>query len=173
MEKLGIECKQLMAKEIEERLSTSPSLFVTSFKATAVPEQEKLRRKLKEVDASFVVVKNRLAKRVFQQLNLKSLTPLMQGLTAVTFGGRDYVCVSKTLVDFAGKHEDFKILGGYVEEQLLDSNSIKRVAAIPPKEVLLAQVVYGFKTPIQGLVNTLSATLKKFVVVIDKIREKK
>ncbi len=141
MEKLGIECKKLMAKEIKERLKQSSNLFITSFNTTTVPEQERLRRKLKEIDVSLLVLKNRIVKQVFQQLNLEELASLMQGLTAVTLGGRDPVCVSKALVDFAGKHENFKILGAYIDEQLLDLNSIKRLAAIISREALLAQIV--------------------------------
>lgn len=173
MEKLGIECKQLMTKEIKEKIEQSPHLFIASFNRMVVPEQEQLRRKLKEIDASFLVLKNRILKRIFQQLNLENLSALMQGLIALALGGRNYVSVSKTLVDFAGKHQNFKILGAYLDEQFLDLNSVKRLASISSKETLFVQIVYGVKSPIQGLVNTLSATIKKFVVVIDKIKENK
>jgi len=173
MEKLGIECKKQMIKEIKERLEDYPNLFLSSFKGMIAPEQDQLRHKLKEIDVSLVVVKNRIAKQAFQQSGLEILLPMMQGLTAVALGGEDCILPSKVLVDFARKSENFKILGAYVDEQLLDSDSVKRLAAIPSKEALLAQVFCGFKSPIQGLVNTLSATIKKFVIVIDKIKEKK
>lgn len=172
MEKFGIECKQLMAKEIKERLKTSSTLFVTSFEKMTVPEQEELRSKLKEIDASLFVVKNRIAKQVFQQLNSNSLSSLMKGLTTLTLGGPDPVSVSKALVEFAGKHKSFAILGAYVDERLLDVASVTQLASIPSREVLLTQIVMGLKSPIQGLVTSLSATIKKFVLVIDRIREK-
>lgn len=173
MEKLGIECKQLMAKEIKEKLKENSNIFISSFGTMVVPEQEQLRRRLKEIDVSLFVVKNRIARQVFQQLNLETLGLIMQGLTAITTGGPDAVCVSKALVDFASRHENFKILGGYVDEQLLDLNLLKRLAAVVSKEVLLAQIIFGFKSPIQGLVTSLSATTRKFIVAIDKIREQK
>lgn len=173
MEKLGIECKRLMAEEMKAKIKDHSNVFVASFSALAVSEQDELRRKLKEVDASFFVVKNRLAKRTFKQLNQEATASLLQGPTGITFGSGDSLSLSKTLVDFAGKHENFKILGAYVDQQLLDSNSIKRLASIPSKEILLAQIVGGFKSPIQGLVNTLTGTIRKFILVIDKIREKK
>ncbi len=175
MEKPGIgrECKQLMAKEITASLKESTELFVISFNGMAVSEQDKLRRKLNEVDASLVVVKNRLAKQALRELKLEDLSTLMQGLTALSLGGRDTLTVSKTLVDFAQKQENCKILGAYVDRQLLDQNSVKKLASIPSKEALLSQIVYGLKSPIQGLVNCLSATIRNFVVVLDKIRENK
>ena len=175
MEKLGLgkECKQLMAKEIKERLGQTSQLFITSFNNIGVSEQESLRRKLNEIDASLFVVKNRLAKEVFRQLKLETLTPLMKGLTAISLGGRDVLSVSKTLVDFAGKQENFRILGAYVDKQALRPAWVKRLASIPSKETLLAQIVYGLKLPLQGLVNTLSGTIKKFIIVINKIGENK
>ncbi len=173
MEKFGIECKKLMAKETKERLKESPGFFVASFKAMAVSEQEELRRKLKEIDVSLFVVKNRIAKRAFKELKQEAVAALLQGPAAITLGGCDSISISKALVNFAGKHENFKILGAYLDEQVLDLSSVKTLASIPSKEVLLAQIVGGFKSPIQGLVTSLSAMIKKFVIVIDKIREKK
>ncbi len=173
MEKLGIECKKLMAKEIKTRLMGTSCLFLTSFNAMAVSEQEQLRRKLKEMNAFLFVVKNRIARQIFQQLKFEPLAALMQGMTALTLGGDDSIAVSKTLVDLTKKNENFKILGAYVDEQLLNLDSVKRLAAIPSKEILFAQIVSGFQSPIQGLMNCLSATVRGLVVVLDKIREKK
>lgn len=173
MEKFGIETKKLMAEEIKEKLKSSFNFFATSYSGIAVSEQEQLRRKLKANQASMFIVKNRIANLAFKQLKQENLAALLQGSTAITIAGEDALSVSKTLVDFAGKSENFKVLGAYIDGRLLDSNLVKKLAAIPSKETLLAQVVGGIKSPIQGLVNTLSGTIKKFIVAIDKIREKK
>lgn len=173
MEKFGIETKKLMVEEIKEKLKSSFNLFTTSYSGIAVSEQEQLRRKLKANQALMFIVKNRIANLAFKQLKHENLAALLQGSTAITIAGEDALSVSKTLVDLAGKSENFKVLGAYIDGQLLDSNLVKKLAAIPSKETLLAQVVGGIKSPIQGLVNTLSGTIKKFIVVIDKIREKK
>ena len=173
MEKFGIECKKLMLKEVKERLEDSTDLFFTSFQTMDVLEQEQLRRKLKEMNASLLVVKNRIARRAFKELNQEAITALLRGPSAITLGGSDSILISKALVDFANKHESFKILGGYIDQQLLDPSSIKQLATIPSREVLLSQVVAGIKSPIQGLINTLSATIKKFIIVLNKVCEKK
>ena len=162
-----------MAEKVKERLEQASELFITSFNTVAVSEQDTLRRKLKQIDASFFVVKNRLAKQAFRQLKLEALIPLMKGLTAISLGGRDILSVSKTLADFAESQKNFKIMGAYVDRQILGLCWVKKLASIPSKEALFAQIVYGFKSPIQGLVNSLSATIRNFVVVLDKIRENK
>lgn len=172
-EKLGIQCKKLMVKEIKDRLAGCPHLFLTSFKGISVTQQDELRSRLRENQTALLVVKNRLAQYVFAESKLEELRPLFQGLMAIILAGDDSLVVSKTLANFASKNEGFKILGAYVDEQLLDAASIKRLASIPSKEALLAQIVGGCKWPIQGLVNSLSGVVKKFVLVIDKIREQK
>jgi large subunit ribosomal protein L10 len=173
MENIGRECKKLMRQELTKRIEDSSNLFITSFKSLGVSEQDQLRQKLKEIDASFFVVKNRIARQVFDQLDLKPLTPLMQGLTALTLGSPDPLALSKVLVNFASKNEGFSILAGYVDERVLDLNSIKDLALIPSREVLLTRLVCGLKSPIQGLATALFGTIKKFVVAIDKIKEKR
>lgn len=172
MEKFGIETKKLMVEEIKEKLRSSSNLFATSFSAIAVSEQDQLRHKLKANQASMFMVKNRIAHLAFKQLKQENLAALLQGSTAITIAGEDALSVSKTLVDFAGKNENFKVIGAYIDGRLLDPTLVRKLAAIPSKETLLAQVVGGIKSPIQGLVNTLSGTIKKFVLVIDRIKEK-
>ncbi len=161
-----------MLEEIKEKIKKSSNFFITSFSAMSVSEQDELRQKLKSLDASLLVVKKRLAKRTFKQLKQEQISSLFQGLTGISLGGSDSIAVSKTLVDFAGRHENFKILGAYAEDGLLDTDSVKRLASIPSREVLLTQIVRLINSPVQGLVNALSGTIKKFVLVIDKIREK-
>lgn len=173
MEKLGSNCKKHMVEEIKKKINSSSHLFVSSFSKMPVGNQDQLRQKLNEIDASLLVVKNRLAKQAFKQLKKDELSSLLSGMTAISLGGRDFLAISKTLVKFAESQEDFTILGGYADEQILDAASIKKLAAIPSKEVLLAQLISGIKSPIQGLVNSLSGTIKKFVLVVDKIRENK
>jgi len=171
MEKLGTKCKQLMIEEIKKQISDSEHMFISSFNKIPVTEQDQLRRQLKEMDASLLVVKNRLAKQVFKQLKKDDLGSVLKGITVISLGGADSLAVSKTLVKFAEKQENFEILAGYVDEQVLDSNSVKRLAAIPSREILLSQIVGGIKSPIQGFVNSLSGTIKKFVLVVDRISE--
>lgn len=173
MEKLGIEFKKIMAREIKEKLQNREELFFSSFSGLTVAAQERLRRSLKDSKASFTVVKNRIAQKVFTQLQIEELGSFMQKMTAITISNGDPVSISKILLAFAEKNEKFVVLGAYVGGQTLDRNSVKQLATIPAKEVLLAQVVMGIRSPLFGLVNCLSATMKNCVVVLDKIREKK
>ena len=166
-------CKKMMIKQIKERLQSPGDIFVTSFQGMSVPEQETLRRKLKESDILLFIVKNRLAKRALNEAKREQLLPVLQGPSAIATGSTDCIATSKILIDFAKRNQNFKVLGAFVDQQLIDLDSIKGLASIPSKEVLMAQIVGQIKSPLQGLINTLSATIRNFVLILDKIRDKK
>lgn len=172
-QRLGQECKRYMAVEIKEKLKEKQNLFISHFSKISVTDQEDLRRQLHKINASFFVVKNRIAQKALKDLELSSLEPFLEGMTAIATGNEEAIEITKTLVAFAGKNENFEVSGGYFENQVLDMDAVKKLAAIPSRETLLAQVFSGFQSPIQGFVNTLSATIKGFVVVLNKINEKK
>jgi large subunit ribosomal protein L10 len=173
MKKYGIECKKLMVEEIKERLKKPSAIFITSFNAMLVPEQEQLRRKLKEIDTSLFLVKNRIAKQAFIQSDKEAVVCLMQGPTALALSNGDSVAISKVLVDFANKNSNFKILGAYIDGQLFDLTLVKKLASIPSRIVLLAQVIGGINSPIQRLLNSLSGSIAKFIIVLDRICNQK
>jgi large subunit ribosomal protein L10 len=173
MKKYGIECKKLMVEEIREKLEKPSAIFITSFNAMLVPEQEQLRRKLKEINTSLFLVKNRIAKQAFIQSGKETIASLIQGPTALALSNGDSVAISKVLIDFTKKYNNFKILGAYIDEQLFDFALVKKLASIPSREVLLAQVIGGINSPIQRLLNSLSGSITKFVIVLHKISNQK
>ena len=71
------------------------------------------------------------------------------------------------------KNDKFKIKGAVIDGKRLSADRIKELAALPPKNVLLSQVVTGIKSPITGFVNTLGGILRKFVYVVDAIKTNK
>jgi large subunit ribosomal protein L10 len=77
------------------------------------------------------------------------------------------------LVDFTKVHPALNIYGALTGTKLVSSDYIRDMAALPSREVLLTSVVRGLNAPLGGLVNVLSQVIKGFVIVVDKIREKK
>ena len=96
--RIGLKCKELMIKEIEDRLGQDPNLFIASFSKMSVSDQYQLREKLRQVQANLLVTKNQLLKRIFEDFNIPELTKFMKGLTALAFGGNDSISISKVLI---------------------------------------------------------------------------
>jgi len=97
---------------------------------------------------------------------------LIDGSVGMTIGKLSPEGASKLLVNFIKSHESLAIRGGMFEEGLVSADYINELASLPTRDVLLATVLRGLNAPVTSLVNTLDQVIKKFVIVIDKVREK-
>ena len=61
---------------------------------------------------------------------------------------------------------------GFIDGGAVDAKSIDALAKLPPKEVLLAQVLGGLNGPIQGFANVLNGTMRGLVIALNAIAEK-
>jgi large subunit ribosomal protein L10 len=127
----------------------------------------------RENNIVYTVVKNTLAKRSFQELGLDEVEELLEGPTAIALSEEDEVTPARVLNDFAKDYELPRFKGAYVAGRLLDEEETKRLATLPSKEVLRAQVVGTFQAPMRGLVNVLGASLRDLVYVLKAVSEKK
>ncbi len=169
-DKFGKLCKEKMVDEIVTGMRARPNIFITSYMGSSVQDLEQLRKGLKKNQSKYVVVKNSILKVVFDKIKLPDEKSKVDGGMGISFSGEDIVATCKTLVTFAKDHEKFKIKGAVIDGKSIDNEKIKRLAQLPPRIVLLTQVVVGMKSPITGFVNTLAGVLRKFVYVIDAIK---
>jgi large subunit ribosomal protein L10 len=93
--------------------------------------------------------------------------------TAFVFCSKDPVLTSKSLVNFSKDHEKLSLEVAFIDKKVLDKSLIKALAALPPKEVLLARVIGGIKAPLSGLANVLGGTLRNLVSVLDQVAKQK
>ncbi len=92
--------KQAAVKEIGAELEASSAVFAVDYRGISVPQAAELRGKLREADASFSVVKNRLAKRVTADVGAEALDEHLIGPTALTYVKGDAVIAAKAITDF-------------------------------------------------------------------------
>lgn len=172
-EKLGKLVKSKMVEEIVSRFKKKPDFVITSYMGASVSELERLRRNLKKISASYFVVKNSILKVVFKELQLTQESEKVDGGVGISLAGDDIASTCKEIVTFAKDVQKFKIKGAYIDGKSFSEEKVKYLASLPPRNVLLAQVVGGVKAPITGFVNTLSGVLRKFVYVVDAIKVSK
>ncbi len=151
----------------KENLSKSQGVIFTDYRGMDTAQLTKLRRQIKEVGGTYMVVKNTLFRIALRDLDLPVAEEIFKGPVAVGFGFEDLAQVAKKIVDFA-KEEGLPVVkGGMMGEQLLEPEQIKELAKLPPREVLLAQVIGGIQAPIAGLVGVLSGVLRSLVYVLN------
>ena len=164
--------KELFIEDLRERIDRAPVLYLTDFTGLDVKAMTQLRRSLKTSGAEYLVVKNRLAKRVFTESeDLPDITESLEGPTGLVLGYEDAVTVAKALSDFAKEHEDrpsFKL--GIMDRQILEPEQIRRLAELPPREQLMAQLVGAFEAPLSALATALEGKISEMVGLLDALR---
>lgn len=165
--------KVAAVEEIRQHLEESQAVFVTDYRGLTVSEMTQLRRKLREVGAEYKVVKNTLTRLAASEVDVEALDPLLVGPTAVAFAKEDPVGAAKALSEFAKESRILEIRGGLLEGKLLQVDDVQALADLPPREVLLAQVVGGMQAPIAGFVSVLQGTLRNLVYALNAVREQK
>jgi large subunit ribosomal protein L10 len=98
---------------------------------------------------------------------------LMQGPTAIALTYDDVVAPAKALVDFAKKFKDLEIKGGQISGKQIDISSVKKLAALPGRDVLLAQTLSVMQAVPTSFVRVLNGVTGQFMNVLKAIEEKK
>jgi len=134
---------------------------------------EDLRNKLKRVSSRYMLVKNSMCLRALDKLGIKYKEDYFQGSSGISFDSHDATSTSKILVDFAKENEKFRLKGACIEGELYSADIIKDLASIPPRDVLIAQLLSCFNAPVSGMVGAMSGIIRKFLYAINAIKDKK
>lgn len=165
--------KHEVVADLSERLGTAKCLYLTDFTGLDVAAITELRRRLTEASVEYVVVKNTLARRALSGGPYEGLVEHLNGPNAFAMSSEDVVTAARILTDFAKEREKPQIRAGAIEGRVVSIDEIRRIAGLPPRDVLLAQLVGYARAPMAGLVYTLNGLLAKFVRTVDALREQR
>ena len=166
--------KERVVAELADRLRSAQTLMVADYRGLSMPEIDELRTRLLEAGARFTVVKNTLTKLAAEAAGTKDVLDLIDGPTAIAFldAEGDPVAVAKVLNDTARARDVLVIRGGILDGSLVGDADIKRLATLPPVEVLHAQLAGAVVGPLTMVVGLFTAPLRELVGVIDaRIRQ--
>jgi ribosomal protein L10 len=163
--------KETFVEAIKERLDRAPALYITDFSGLDVKSMTKLRQQLRRSGAEYLVAKNRLVLRALQGTSLPDLSHALKGPTGVVFGYQGPVEPAKTLADFAKENGDrpvFKL--GVLENQILDTAAIQRLAKLPPKDQIMAELAGALHAPLAALAGVLGAKLQEALGLLEALK---
>ena len=166
--------KERVVEQLAERLRSTETLMVADYRGLTMPEIDELRTRLLEAGARFTVVKNTLTKRAAEEAGTTEVLELIDGPTAIAFleADGDPVAVAKVLNEVARANDVLVIRGGMLEGTVVGDAEIKRLATLPPAEVLRAQLAGAVFAPLTTVVGLFTAPLRDLVGVIDaRIRQ--
>jgi len=162
--------KQEMVASLAGRLARSETVYLADFTGLNVAKATELRRRLRAAGVEYVVVKNTLARRAIDAATAADLLDHLTGPTAMVLAGRDPVGAAKVLAEFAREHERPAIKIGLVEGKALSADQVRRLAMLPPKPELLAQVGGALQAPMAGFVGAMQGLLQMMVGALEALR---
>ncbi len=164
--------------EVKDRFESARSVYVTEYRGMTVDQLSQLRRSLREAGGYYKVYKNTLVRRAVSDAGIE-LDEQLLGPTALTFTETkpdgtlgDVVTVAKTLRDFGKDNPNLVIKGGYYEGNVLDADSVKQLADIEPREVLLAKFAGLLQAPMSKFAGLMQALPRDFAYGLQALIEK-
>ncbi len=167
--------KKQQVEQIREQYEKASGVLFTEYRGLSVPAMQQLRRDLKEQNAEISVVKNTLFKLAAGDDAQNFAEEFSSGPTAVTYIFEDEAATAKALFDFAEKNQNLVIKGGFIDGKLYDGSQIEALSKLPPKDVLIAQVIGTIAAPLSNLVGVVEALyaepIRTIGAVADKVAE--
>lgn len=177
IKKKPVAVKTTVVEDNGSLMQSSQAVVLTEYRGLTVTQISDLRKKLAESDTTFTVVKNTLFKRAsadFVEADPR-LDATLAGPTAVAYAGKDAVASTKALIEYiaSNRNTPLKIKGGIVGGKFYTPEMIDALSKVPPREVLISQMLGSFNAPITGLVGTLNGIISNFVFTLQAVADKR
>jgi large subunit ribosomal protein L10 len=164
--------KVAVVEDLADRLTRATMAVLADYRGLTVSQIGDLRRQLRSVDVELRVAKNTLARLAARKTGREALLPALEGPTAFVFTYGDPAAMAKTLTDtIRSQRLGVTIKSALYGEQLLPAADVTRIAELPNRETLIAQVVGTVQAPITNLVGVLAGTLGSLVGVLEARRQ--
>lgn len=167
--------KETAVSQYVEDLSKSKGFILAEYSGLKVKEIEDIRRLVRPVGGKVQVVKNRLMVLALKEAGLSLPDEYLDGPTAIGFCYDEVPAVAKVLVDAIKDHPALKMKGGMVGTSVLAAHQVTAIADLPPREVLLAQVLGTIQAPATRIAGVVAGGIRQVVNVVqayvDKLEE--
>jgi large subunit ribosomal protein L10 len=166
------EQKTQVVKELVQELKDAEAIFAVDYRGISVPQAAELRSGLRDADARFRVVKNRLTLRAADEAGTESLKDYLEGPTALAFVKGDAALAAKTLFRLGSEWELLTYKGGLMDGEALDPESFQAIARLPGRGQLDAQFAGIVASPLTGLVRGLGSMIQGLALQLGQIAER-
>lgn len=166
-----LENKKAMVKQLTERLQNAQVGVLADYRGLTVEQDTELRRKLREANVEYTVLKNSIIRFAAKEVGLEDLDSVLEGPTAIATSNDDVISPAKVLCDFAKGNDLLEIKAGFVEGKVISIDEVKQYASIPSKEVLISKMMGSLQSPISKLARTLQAIVTEEAVPGGKAEE--
>ena len=172
-EKLIMLDKMQVVSSIKESIENTNLVLFLDFRGLSVPELTELRGSIQKENGNSKVYKNTLTRIALKNLNYDYPEDFLVGPSLVATSGESIVEFTKSITTFAKDNDSLKIKGGMLNSKAISSEEILQLSKLPSREELIAKFVGQLNAPVSGFVNVLSSQIRKLVLTLKAIEEKK
>ena len=165
------EAKVAAVEELSQVLEGAKSIYLTDFTGMPVDMMANLRRRCRESDVEYRVVKDSLTKLAAKRAGFDMVVDYLEGPTGLALGRADELAPARVLIDFAREHKLPKIKAALVEGRMFSEEGVKTLASLPTREILLAQFLSGMMAPLSGFRGVLHQVMWKLVATLQAVGE--
>jgi large subunit ribosomal protein L10 len=166
------EAKRAAVAKLREQLSRSRTLIVSEYRGLTVREIAEVRRALRKQDVRYQVVKNRLMKIAAAETLGEALEPFLVGPTAIAFGA-DETTTAKAVLDALRPYRQVRVTGAVLGSRAIDADGVTRLAALPSRDTLLAQLAGAFAAPMAATAGLFDAPLREVAGLVSALEAKR
>ena len=144
--------KEAVVASLRESFSKNPASFLVTVKGLSVDQLEALRSKLREKQGLLHIAKVRLMKRALEDAKSKiesmaHFESYMKNQVGLIFAQSDPLEIAKVICDFSKENEALQVVAGAMDSDVLDAKMVRKIAALPSKKQLLAQLASCLAAP--------------------------
>jgi len=160
--------------EIVENIKGSTAIFLVDYHGVNVEDINQLRREFLKEDLKYIVYKNTLLKRAFDEVGgFEEFNEKLVGMTGVVFAGENFVAPAKIIKKYYDAAKKFNFKGSYIDAQFYDTDKLDVLASMPTKDEVMASIVGSIAAPASGIVGAINAVMRDIVTLVDEISKKK
>jgi large subunit ribosomal protein L10 len=160
------EKKEELVSRYTDLFSRSRAAVLTDFRGLTMADTNQLRNKLRETQSEYHVIKNRLVKLALKEAGLPVPDDFLEGPTAIGFCFEEVPAVAKVLVDFSKESKVLIIKGGFLGGRIISADEITALAELPPREILLAQLLGTIQSPASGVAKAIAGSIRGILYVL-------
>ncbi len=164
-----LEAKKAQVAETAEVLKNAQTGILVDYRGLTVAEDTELRNELRKAQVQYFVIKNTLLKLATKEAGLDGLDEVLHGPTAIAVSAEDPVAPAKVIADFAKKNEKLEIKSGFMDGAVMSMDEIKKLAATPNMDTLIAKIMGSLNAPVSNLVRLLQTIVDEGVEIPDLI----
>jgi large subunit ribosomal protein L10 len=165
------EAKVTAVEQLTQVLEGAKSIYLTDFTGMTVEMMANLRRRCRESEVEYKVVKDTLTKLAARRAGVDAVIDYLEGPTGLAIGRGDELAPARVLMEFAKENKLPRIKAGLVEGRVFTEDGVKTLAVLPAREVLLGQFVWGLMAPLGGLRGVLQQLVWKMVATLQAVAE--